>query len=248
MTPPEGNAWRLGFTPSARRRLILGFAFSALLHWVMLSAVSIRAPFSAETTEPLSRTLQARLTPSAPSDIEAVPATAPETRRPDTAVVEEDFGETPGETSGESSVAENVVRQDAGTDAPGQRLLTKRATAAEYDPRPALDTALIVDTTIYDTRDLDVLPRPLSPINPVYPASPFLPVATGRVTLELVIDERGRVWDAVVIEASPVADFESAALESLQSARFSPAQRDGHAVRSRLVIEVEFRPDATLGH
>ena len=64
----------------------------------------------------------------------------------------------------------------------------------------------------------------------------------GRVTLLLHIDERGIVRKAQVEESLPEGVFDSAALSAWADVRFSPAMKDGLAVKSRKLLEISFLP------
>jgi protein TonB len=44
------------------------------------------------------------------------------------------------------------------------------------------------------------------------------------------------------MDAAPEGIFEQAALQAVGRAAFYPAQKDGRAVRSRILIKVEFNP------
>lgn len=105
-----------------------------------------------------------------------------------------------------------------------------------------MEVPVIVDSTVYETRDLDDLPVSLAPIEPRFPDSAARAGISGSVTLEVRIDEFGMVREARVIDAVPAGHFEASALESFRSARFTAARRDGHAVRCKLVIKVDFAP------
>jgi len=113
--------------------------------------------------------------------------------------------------------------------------------------KPKVDAAVIVDPTWYEARDLDVYPRLVAPVEPEYPVSAANLGVSGELTLVLRIDDAGMVQDVQVADAQPSGYFEDAALTALRSARFSPAQREGHAVRSRIAIRVRMRPPETRG-
>jgi TonB family protein len=84
--------------------------------------------------------------------------------------------------------------------------------------------------------------------------SPQVPTPTGvnqsknrlfgpqeRIEL-LKIDEFGSVQDVTVVNAEPAGYFEESASQAFKAAHFSPAQRDGHPVRSQIVVKVRFTP------
>jgi periplasmic protein TonB len=60
------------------------------------------------------------------------------------------------------------------------------------------------------------------------------------VTLMLAIDETGLVHDAVVVSAQPEGVFETSALAAARAARFTPARKDGGAVRSKIIVKLRF--------
>jgi protein TonB len=103
----------------------------------------------------------------------------------------------------------------------------------------------IEDPEFYPARRLDVLPRPIGDVALRYPEVAADQEVSGRVVLLILIDELGMVVEASVISADPPGVFEEAALESFRNVMFTPAQRHGRAVKSRLPVEVNF--DAKVG-
>ena len=110
---------------------------------------------------------------------------------------------------------------------------------------PPVDVPLITDPTWYQARQLDVFPRALSAVRPAYPELGTQAPLNGEVTLELLIDESGQVHAADVVGAVPEGYFEGAAVAAFREARFVPGRKDGHAVRSRVVVKVMFSPGDT---
>lgn len=100
--------------------------------------------------------------------------------------------------------------------------------------------SLPVDLTYYRARELDVQPRALGAIEPVYPPEADRQQRSGRVRLQLKLEADGRVSEVEIIEAEPAGLFEASAVEAFRAARFSPAQRDGRPVRALLLIEVNY--------
>jgi periplasmic protein TonB len=99
---------------------------------------------------------------------------------------------------------------------------------------------LIVDPAWYEAKDLDAYPRSLSPLEPGYPDAAA--GASGEVILLLKIDELGRLQGASIVRADPEGVFEAQALQAVEAAHFWPAQREGQAVRSRIVVKIRFAP------
>ncbi len=73
-----------------------------------------------------------------------------------------------------------------------------------------------------------------------YPVDARADEIEGDVQLEIVVDREGRVVEAKVARAAGHG-FDDAALAAIRRYRFSPAQRDGHAVRVRMPWSVQFR-------
>ena len=90
--------------------------------------------------------------------------------------------------------------------------------------------------------ELSVRAEPLTDVQIDYPASLAASGVVGRVTLLLLIDERGIVRKAQVEESLPEGVFDSAALSAWADVRFSPALKDGLAVKSRKLLEISFLP------
>lgn len=126
-------------------------------------------------------------------------------------------------------------------------LAAQASPARDRSPEPEVSTAGLPDPVHYAARELDVYPQPLNRIEPVYPQTALAGATGGSVTLLLLIDESGRVTDASVVDASPQDVFEESALRALAATAYSPAQRDGRAVRSRILVKVDYDPAATAG-
>lgn len=100
-----------------------------------------------------------------------------------------------------------------------------------------------VDLNYYTTREVDVPPHVLVNIEPNYPNEADSNGISGRVRLQLKIEADGSVSEVEVITAVPPGLFERVTLDAFRQARFSPAQKQGRAVRSMVLIEVRFDHD-----
>lgn len=98
-----------------------------------------------------------------------------------------------------------------------------------------------VDTSWYLARQVDVQPRALGKVEPVYPPEARRRNQEGSLKLMVKIDNLGRVQEAEVVEAHPPGVFDEAALEAFRKARFHPAMRDGRPVRMQAYIRVDFK-------
>jgi periplasmic protein TonB len=94
------------------------------------------------------------------------------------------------------------------------------------------------DLTYYPAKQLDVYPSLASAIE-LRLLTDGVTGSIARVQFLLLIDETGVVKEVSVVEGEPSIRFESARFAFL-AARFTPAYRNGRAVRSRVLIEVNF--------
>jgi protein TonB len=107
-------------------------------------------------------------------------------------------------------------------------------------PASGIEVPFIRDPTYYSAKQLDVYPQPLAQIRLDYPESAASAKVDGRLLVLLLIDEFGVVNDASVVESQPEGYFEDAALAVFRAARFSPAQKQGRAVKSRVLLQVKY--------
>ena len=75
---------------------------------------------------------------------------------------------------------------------------------------------------------------------PAYPSAARSDEVEGKVGLEIVVDVAGRVTEARVLQRAGHG-FDQAALDAVRRWRFTPAQKDGRAVRVRMPVTVEFQ-------
>ena len=95
------------------------------------------------------------------------------------------------------------------------------------------------DPDYYTARDLDRYPRPLAPFQINRTAGD----GAGEVRLEILIDERGIVQEMTFAGPAAPARVEDELRAALAATRFLPAQKDGRAVRSRIVLSISLSED-----
>ena len=93
-----------------------------------------------------------------------------------------------------------------------------------------------VRTGIGDTYDEG--PRPLKAEPPRLPQEARQRRVTGVVRVLVLIDERGKVEDAEIVESIPVLD--EAALKCIRRAEFQPATRNGEPVPTYAIAPISF--------
>jgi protein TonB len=98
------------------------------------------------------------------------------------------------------------------------------------------------DPTYYAARDLDVYPRPAAPLDLDRFARGVAGGVAARIRLALLIDEAGIVKEIAVIETEPPGRLQEELRSALAAARFFPGQKDGRAVKSRVLLSVSLDP------
>ena len=91
-----------------------------------------------------------------------------------------------------------------------------------------------------DSGPLDRVAEPASSIRPHYPPRARQRGEEADVTVEVWVGARGEV-DQVAVSRSAGSEFDAAAIEAVQRARFQPALRDGKQVPSRVALLLHFR-------
>ena len=94
----------------------------------------------------------------------------------------------------------------------------------------------------YTAKELEVRAEPLSEIQLDYPEELEGTGIPGRVQIVLFIDERGIVRRTAIVESEPAKLFDKAALRAWVDVKFSPARKDGVAVKSQKRLELSFLP------
>jgi periplasmic protein TonB len=89
-------------------------------------------------------------------------------------------------------------------------------------------------------------PAPTTPARVTHRPAPRYPALAqrrgieGHVTVVMRIDERGRVVDAVIVDADPPGIFDETALRTVRQYRFDPARSGNRPVASRLEQTIRF--------
>jgi TonB family protein len=114
-------------------------------------------------------------------------------------------------------------------------------------PSPALSAAVPpsapIAPMIYSTDEQGVKPpQELERVMPRWiPATSAMGRMSFSGTLDIVIDERGRVESAKIVQ--PVApDYDAALLRATTQWRYLPAQKDGKPVKFRMKLAIALRP------
>jgi protein TonB len=106
----------------------------------------------------------------------------------------------------------------------------------------AQPTGLFPGPWYYAARYLHRRPTPLKPIRPAYP--PETENLSGQVVLLLLINERGTVDTAHIIESQPPGRFDDLVIKAFAHETYAPGLITGYPVKSQLLVEVIFEPGA----
>lgn len=203
----------------AGERLALTLAGSLILHFALVFGLQIRPQPS---SPPAASIIQARLV--------------------DVAVDSPPPVETPPEEPQAIELQAQQVAPAPQPESPAPPpLQTSSAAPAEASASlPSIDVPLIEDPTFYPALEVDIHPAALQAVQPVYPDEAAKANVVGSVILVLLLDEGGMVKDVSVEEATPPGYFEASAMAAFRHARFTPAQRGGKVVKSRMRIKVSY--------
>lgn len=211
------------FSFNGQRPIAVAFALSLLLHLLLLLGVAVR-PGAPPGAALQSATVNVNILPAQRPAVVAPVPVQPEHAAP---------AEMLPKPQPQSEQAEAPVAQQ-----PPPK--PEASTQDEPSGRPAINVPLIHDPVFYPAKQVDVHPSALAPINPAYPDDAAQRNVTGKVMLLLLIDETGKVVDVSVVDATPPGYFEDSAVAAFRSARFSPAEKGGRKVKSRVLIQVSF--------
>lgn len=124
---------------------------------------------------------------------------------------------------------------------PGKPRAAPTATGISLESKAAATLTLpqTPDPTYYSARDLDTYPRPAVPLE----LDRFAADAGTSIKLILLIDEGGSVNEIKLVEPASQGPLQEAVRGVLAAARFIPGSKDGRAVKSRVLLDVIFRPE-----
>lgn len=115
--------------------------------------------------------------------------------------------------------------------------------AAPPDAAVLPSVPVMIDTTWYTARQLDVQPKARDAIRPDYPEEARKAGIEGVVTLIVRVNEFGEVKDVKVESATPEGVFDDSAVKAFEAGAFLPARLAGRAVRAEIRIRVTYQLD-----
>jgi hypothetical protein len=97
-----------------------------------------------------------------------------------------------------------------------------------------------VDMNWYGAHELDSYPRALAPFRFDHPTGAGLEHTGARLLVWLRIDEHGQVVEVAAGEAGVPERLVEATRASVAAVKFVPARKDERAVKSRLLVRIDF--------
>lgn len=132
--------------------------------------------------------------------------------------------------------------------APVQTPVQQVANTATSAPAPLVaqpaptQAPAIREGDVVDIGSLDVLPRPLHAITPVYPAIARQQRVSATVVVSALIDENGHVIQVKILRGLGRLGIDEAAQRAMRAAKFSPPMKAGKKVKTWYPQTMEFRP------
>lgn len=222
---------------AATERLLLALALSVSLHTFLLYQFASHYKSSARHGLSVISARIADSTPALPHSVR--PLQTPEQSVPGRLAVHSPPALPVAEPTTDIAVVDAPVSGEPQDSEPVSIAPEIMETAAVEPGLPAAD---LPDPVHYPAKELDVYPRLLGTLVIDYPEAAAQ--QAGRVTLLLLVDESGRVTGVTVIDALPEGMHEEAVTRAYAGAAFSPARREGRAVRSRILVAVEIGSSA----
>ena len=151
------------------------------------------------------------------------------------------FYPSPDVPPAEREVDTGAMQTGASDSAPAER----NPTIAKAEPRPGLPGALDIPMPEkwYTASELDVRAEPRNSPALQYPQELAASGLSAKIRIVLFIDERGVVRKTQLAESGPARPFDLAAATAWNNVQFSPAMKNGVAVKSQKLLELDFTPD-----
>jgi len=93
---------------------------------------------------------------------------------------------------------------------------------------------------IYAFKELDRAPEVIKAVKPEYPEKLKREGIEGSVFVEVSLDENGVPIMVKAIKSSGYPEMDSAATKAAKEMRFTPALKDGKAVRTKIIVPMRF--------
>jgi len=128
------------------------------------------------------------------------------------------------------------------TPAPAVTQTQAAAPAVVPAAAPAPASTAVREGDVVDVGDLDTVPRPLRPINPIYPPIARQQKIAATIIVSAFVNESGQVTDVRVLRGDGRFGLNDAAVRAMRNTRFSPPVKDGKRVKTWFPQTISFQP------
>ncbi|HVK55326.1 MAG TPA: energy transducer TonB [Burkholderiales bacterium] len=118
--------------------------------------------------------------------------------------------------------------------------LSEAGVDADVTESSVLDTDLALPKIYRSESELDFPPKALTSVLAEFPANASAENVHGKVVLMVLISRHGAVDDVKVLEGTPPGYFEASAVAAMRGMQFSPGQKSGHPVSSKLELTINY--------
>ncbi len=132
----------------------------------------------------------------------------------------------------------------AGTTTPTPIPASADPTPAKPVSVPAKPVPSVKEGELVSISEVDSPPVPMKKVNPDFPPIARMKKITGKVTLKVLVSEKGKPEQVEVVTISPSSatnvGFDKAAVEAVKKWEFQPATKDGIRVKCWFLVPVVF--------
>ncbi|HUP95336.1 MAG TPA: TonB family protein [Burkholderiales bacterium] len=197
---------------AARKRMAAALALSLLVHLVFAGVIRGGSTTLSHRAS-VQQYIHARLNAPAPPTLPYAPPTARKANPARSSPLPEDTS-----VSASPIARETPTRRDS----------------------TALTAASAVDAKYYSARELDVYPAPLAPLVMNLTGKAAAARTYGYALLSIMLDATGAVTEVQLLEAEPAGFFDDDGIKSIASTVFTPALKNGRAVKTRIVVRIDY--------
>jgi TonB family protein len=134
--------------------------------------------------------------------------------------------------------------EDASLKTPTIGKLTEVPVESEDERTPVKVNLNTSQPKYFGSREVDIAATPTFTPPLLFPERAFISKLSGKVLIQVFINEAGTVDSAIALETIPTHQpFTDSAITTVQNTIFSPAMREGRKVKSQKLIEVIFNAE-----
>ncbi len=108
------------------------------------------------------------------------------------------------------------------------------------DTLPSPDELVSADTIRDELVQVEIMPEAIHQVSPVYPLQARHAGITGTVSIKALVDEEGKVLQAIVDKSSGTASLDEAAVAAAYEFKYKPGMQEGLPVKAWVSYPVEF--------